>query len=156
MQESDRLSQPFSTKRDWPYYWISRVNARYALQLESLLKPHGLDISRWRVLASLQEHGSLGVSEISEYAILRLNNTTKIVQKMAVDGLVRTRSRSADARVTEVSLTEDGERQATLARELAQKLFERSFRDVDAKELRMLNELLKKVFDRLGEGDAQG
>ena len=155
MQETISPSQPFSAKHDWPYYWISRVNARYALELERLLKPHGLDVSRWRVLASLDEHGSLGVSEIAEYAILRLNNTTKIVQKMAADGLVQTRSRSADARVTEVSLTEDGKRQAKRARELAHTLFERSFRDVDAGELKMLNELLKKVFDRLGEDGPQ-
>jgi MarR family transcriptional regulator, organic hydroperoxide resistance regulator len=149
MMTSDRKLPVFLTKTEWPYYWISRVNGRYALELEKVLKPIGLDMSRWRVLSALLEHGRLGVSEIAEHCLLKLNTTTKIVQRMVADGLVVTRGSRIDGRVTEVSLTEDGERQGRRARQLAQQLFERSCVDIDLTELAQLNMLLKKVFDGL-------
>lgn len=113
----------FPAKGEWPYYWITRVSARYTLRLEEALKPRGLDVSRWRVLQSLHEHGALGVSDLADFAILRLNTTTKIVQRMVADGLLDTRVSRKDARVTEVLLTTKGRRQAEIARRLAHELF---------------------------------
>lgn len=139
----------FSSKGTWPYYWIARVNARYLLRMEELLKRDGLDISRWRVLSSLREHGTLGVSEISDYCILKLNTTTKIVQRMVVDGLVETRPSRSDARVTEVTLTHRGEQMARRAADSARIVFERSFSDFEPGEISQINGLLKRVFDRL-------
>ncbi len=92
-------------KKDWPFYWVSRVNARYAQVLERRLKPLDLDLARWRVLMSLYEDEHLSVSEIADYAVIKLNTVTKIVQRMIADGLVVTRVRPSDGRVTEVCLT---------------------------------------------------
>ncbi|MFD2236561.1 MarR family winged helix-turn-helix transcriptional regulator [Aureimonas populi] len=139
----------FSSKAVWPYYWIARVNARYLLRMEELLKQDGLDISRWRVLSSLREHGTLGVSEISEYCILKLNTTTKIVQRMVAEGLVETRSSRSDGRVTEVTLTPQGAQMALRAADAARIVFERSFADFEPSEIAQINGLLKRVFDRL-------
>lgn len=141
---------PFSHKTEWPYYWVTRVSARYISEMEKLLKPAGLDVPRWRVLSCLREHDALGVSEISDYCILKLNTTTKIVQRMTTDGLVTTRSSPLDGRVTEVRLTPKGEDAAIRAAQFAQAVFNKTFADFEPAEITQINSLLKRVFDKLG------
>jgi MarR family transcriptional regulator, organic hydroperoxide resistance regulator len=136
-------------KKDWPFYWVSRVNARYVQVLESRLKPLELDMARWRVLMSLYEDEHLSVSEIADYAVIKLNTATKIVQRMIVDGLVVTRVRPNDGRVTEVCLTAEGDRMRQLARKEADQVFASSFVEISPDELAQLNGLLEKVFLQL-------
>lgn len=136
-------------KKDWPFYWVSRVNARYAQVLERRLKPLDLDVARWRVLMSLYEDEHLSVSEIADYAVIKLNTVTKIVQRMIADGLVVTRVRPSDGRVTEVCLTPEGDRLRRLARKEADHVFASSFVSITPDELAHLNGLLEKVFLQL-------
>lgn len=138
-------------KRNWPFYWISRVNGRYVQVLERRLKPINLDMPRWRVLMSLHEDGYLSVSEIADYSVLKLNTATKIVQRMMADGLVTTRVRPTDGRVTEVTLTPKGDEMRRLALLQAVNILNASFVNISDDELAALNGLLEKVFDRLGE-----
>ncbi|MBL0375531.1 winged helix-turn-helix transcriptional regulator [Rhizobium sp. KVB221] len=150
MLEDQGTVGPFSNKSDWPYYWLTRVSARYVGEMEKLLKPAGLDVSRWRVLSSLREHGTLGVKEISEFCILKLTTTTKIVQRMTADGLVTTRSSPQDGRVTEVQLTKKGEDAAIRAAHFAKTVFDRTFEGFQPDEIAQMNQLLRRVFDKLG------
>lgn len=136
-------------KKDWPFYWVSRVNARYVNVLEKRLKPLGLDTARWRVLMSLYEDEHLSVSEIADYAVIKLNTATKIVQRMLADGLVATRVRPNDGRVTEVCLTPEGDRLRRMARLEADEVFKASFVNISPDELTQLNGLLEKVFLQL-------
>lgn len=150
--ELDMVYADRRMKRDWPFYWVSRVNALYVQALEKRLQRVNLDMPRWRVLMSLYEDEHLSVSEIAEYAVLKLNTATKIVQRMVADGLVVTRSRPNDGRVTEVCLTHEGDRMRRLARTEADKIFAASFVDISPEELAQLNHLLSRVFDKLREG----
>lgn len=136
-------------KGSWPFYWISQVNGRYVQVLERRLKPIGLDIPRWRVLMALYEDGYLSISRIAEAAVLKLNTTTKIVQRMIAEGLVTTRQGLEDARVTEVTLTEAGEVLRHRALAEAQKILTRSFVNISSDELTQLNKLLAKVLSQL-------
>lgn len=136
-------------KKDWPFYWVSRVNARYAQVLERRLKPLDLDVARWRVLMSLYEDEHLSVSEIADYAVIKLNTVTKIVQRMIADGLVVTRVRPNDGRVTEVCLTPEGDRLRRLARKEADHVFASSFVNITPDQLAQLNSLLENVFQQL-------
>lgn len=136
-------------KEDWPFYWISRVNARYVQVLEKRLKPLGVDVPHWRVLISLYESEYLSISEIAEMSTMRLNTTTKVVQRMIVDGLVTTRVRPTDGRVTEACLTEKGDRLRALALVEAQQVYDLSFPAVTPDERAVLNRTLAKVFAHL-------
>lgn len=136
-------------KRHWPFYWISRVNARYVQVLERKLKPLGLDMARWRVLISLYEEEFLSVSEISEFSTMRLNTTTKVVQRMIVEELVVTRVRPTDGRVTEVCLTAKGDELRAQGLAEANKVLAASFVSVSADELAALNATLEKVFTEI-------
>ncbi|MDQ1849771.1 MarR family transcriptional regulator [Gemmobacter fulvus] len=136
-------------KEDWPFYWISRVNARYVQVLEKRLKPLGIDVPHWRVLISLYESQYLSISEIAEMSTMRLNTTTKVVQRMIGDGLVTTRVRPTDGRVTEACLTEKGDRLRALALVEAREVFALSFPTVSASESAALNSILAKVFTQI-------
>ncbi|MCM2292399.1 MarR family transcriptional regulator [Allorhizobium sp. BGMRC 0089] len=136
-------------KKDWPFYWVSRVNARYVQVLEHRLKPLDLDMARWRVLMSLYEDEHLSISEIADYAVIKLNTATKIVQRMIADGLVVTRVRPSDGRVTEACLTPAGDQLRRLARKEADEVFSSTFVNITPDELAQLNGLLEKVFLQL-------
>lgn len=142
--------QPENFRDGWPYFWVNRVNAYYTRALERRLKPIGVDAPRWRVLMSLYQLDYMSVSEIAEFSTLKLNTTTKIVQRMIGDGLVETRVRPTDGRVTEVCLTEKGDHLRAQALEEVFGIRDESFAGVSPEELAMLNQILGKVSKNLG------
>ena len=135
---------------DSPLYWLARVAGRYRLDMDLVLKPIGMDVPRWRVLAILSEHEPASVSELCDHAVIRLSTMTRIVQRLAERGLVTTRAREADARVTEVSLTNAGRRAAVSVHEQASRVFRQGFADFTAAEVERLNAMLRRLFENFG------
>lgn len=129
----------------WPYFWIDRVSAYYLRALEKRLKHLGVDAPRWRVLISLYQQNYMSVSEIAEFSTLKLNTTTKIVQRMIADGLVDTRVRPTDGRVTEVCLTKKGDLLREQALAEVNRIRDESFQNVSAAELETINEILSRI-----------
>jgi len=153
---SDRAPDPGSEaappfrKEAWPFHWITRTSGRYFQVMEKTLKPLGLDIAQWRVLMCLDAVGGRSVSEIADICVIKLNTTTKIVQRLQADGLVDCRSARRDARVTEVRLTEAGLALQTRARAEAEVVFARAFAGLDPAEVALADAVLERVFQRLG------
>ncbi|PTQ13253.1 MarR family transcriptional regulator [Sphingomonas oleivorans] len=135
---------------EWPFYWLSRVVGRYLRQMEAALKPIGLDVPRWRVLMVLHDGEPASVSEIAEHAIVKLPTMTKIIQRMQADGLVECRARETDGRVTEVILTDAGFAARDKAWTVAHSVYRRAFAGVKTGEKKMLNRLLRQVFETIG------
>jgi hypothetical protein len=50
-----------------PFYWLARVDGRYTLAMDAVLKRIGMDVPRWRILMLLTEHSPASVSELSEH-----------------------------------------------------------------------------------------
>lgn len=136
-------------KKTWPFYWVSQINAAYENALERRLKHLGIDIARWRALMSLYDDGHLSISEISEHSAQKLNTTTKVVQRMVKDGLVTTRVRPTDRRVTEVSLSEKGEDLRREAFKEAQTIYALAFGDEEATDIDALNQKLSQLHQNL-------
>lgn len=129
----------------WPYFWIDRANAYYMRALDKRLKPLGLDTPRWRVLMSLYQQNYMSVSEIAEFSTLKLNTTTKIVQRMVSADLVETRVRPTDGRVTEVCLTKKGDELRSKALVEVNRIRDESFYNTSPAELETINEILAKI-----------
>ncbi len=125
------------------------MDAHYVQILDKRLKTIGTDVPGWRVLMSLYDDTYLSISEIADYSNMRLNTTTKVVQRMIAAGLVTTRLRPTDARVTEACLTQEGDRIRGLALTEARAIFDTSFQNISDEEMAMLNTILEKVFDQL-------
>jgi MarR family transcriptional regulator, organic hydroperoxide resistance regulator len=137
-------------KEAWPFHWITRTSGRYFQVMEKTLKPLGLDIAQWRVLMCLDVVGGRSVSEIADICVIKLNTTTKIVQRLQADGLVVCRSARRDARVTEVRLSPDGLALQTRARAEAEVVFARAFSGLDPAEVAVADAVLERIFLRLG------
>ena len=146
----EESQKPDHFRDTWPYFWINRVNAFYTRALERRLKPLGVDAPRWRVLISLYEQDYMSVSEVADFSTLKLNTTTKIVQRMIVDGLVETRVRPTDGRVTEVCLTEKGDDLRAKALNEVYRIRDESFHNVTPAEIKTLNTILEKITTDLG------
>lgn len=140
---------PKKFKENWPFFWVSHVNATYTSVLERRIKPLGVDIPRWRAMMSLYEDDYLSVSEIAEFSAQKLNTTTKVIQRMLNDGLVVTRVRPSDGRVTEVCLTEKGERMRKEVFAETQDIFESTFGPMSKSKLETLNKTLSEALGRL-------
>ncbi|WP_027966388.1 MarR family winged helix-turn-helix transcriptional regulator [Halomonas halocynthiae] len=135
--------------RDFPFYWVARLNAKYSADIDLLLKPHGLSTSKWRILMILHEHGRLSMSDISLHSVAKLSTVTKIVYRMQEAGLLKTELSPQDGRVTEVELTDVGAEKLTLARQVTSRLVEKAFADFDAPDIVYINQCLSKMFHNL-------
>ena len=134
---------------NWPFYWITRAYGQYMSSLEQTLKSVELDIPRWRVLMLLQGARARSISYLSTEAITKLSTMTRIVQRMQDDGLVITRPRASDQRVTEVLLTGNGRRARLLALHQAETIYANSFNGLSASDLKQLNKLLSRIHANL-------
>ncbi len=138
-------------RASFPFYWIARVNATYAKEMEQVLKAIDCDIPTWRVLAILHEQGSSSVSEISVHAISKLSTITRIILRMKAEDLVATSVSEDDGRVTVVSMSPRGEQTLLKIHEATHGLFERSFAHLSKPQLRALNESLEIILNNLNE-----
>jgi DNA-binding MarR family transcriptional regulator len=129
----------------WPYFWINRVNSYYTRALEKRLKPLGVDAPRWRAMISLYQQDYMSVSEIADFSTLKLNTTTKIIQRMIADGLVTTRVRPTDGRVTEACLTEKGDYLRAKVLAEVMNIREESFQNITPAETKALISILTKI-----------
>ena len=139
------IDDPKHFKADWPFYWISQLNSAYGEALERRIRHIGLDIPRWRALMSLYEDRFLSVSEIAAFSAQKLNTTTKVIQRMIKDGLVTTRVRPTDVRVTEVCLTDKGDQLRKLALVEARAIYDQAFAGIDPARVQEMNKLMSEV-----------
>ena len=144
-------AEPFSY-RTWPFYWLARVTGRYRARMEEQLRPHGLDMPRWRVLMTLHQDRVASVSEIAEHSSAKLPTMTRIVQRMEADGLVQRQPRAGNDRIMEVILTPAGEVAGNHAWAAADDLYHRAFAKLSDREVATLTQLLEKVAENLKEG----
>lgn len=135
--------------QNWPFYWITQAYGRYISSMEQTLKSVELDIPRWRVLILLEGDQARSISYLATEAITKLSTMTRIVQRMQDDGLVTTRQRATDQRVTEVLLSGNGRRARLLALRQAEATYVRSFRDIPAADLKKANRILAKICDNI-------
>jgi DNA-binding MarR family transcriptional regulator len=76
------------------------------------LRKHGTSIPVWRVLAALHASPGRTVTALAEASLLQQPTTTKLLDRMARDGLVARAPDARDRRVVRVALTPDGDARA--------------------------------------------
>ena len=142
-------AHPAFKVEDWPFYLIARTARRYEMDMEQALRRIDMDVPSWRAIMLVHEHSPSSVSEIADRAVIRLSTMTRVVQRLAKRHLVKLATRPADARVTDVFITPEGERVVEQVRQVASRIYQSAFKDLDAAEIETLNRLLLKVFNNL-------
>ena len=77
--------------------------------LAPALKPFGLRVPEWRVLASLHSRHKASFKELAELASFDQTTLSRTIDRMVVNGLVTRLSDVDDMRVTRLALTAKGE-----------------------------------------------
>jgi len=134
---------------EWPFYLIARTARRYEMDMEDALLRIDMDLPSWRAVMWLHEHNPSSVSELAEHAVIRLSTMTRVVQRLEKRGLVTLARRAADARVTDVRLTSNGEQVVEQVRTVASRIYQAAFKDFDAADIETLNDLVRRVFGNL-------
>lgn len=135
--------------RDWPFYWLARVDRQYHSVLERVLARISLDIPSWRVLMILHSIGTASVSEIAEHSIVKLSTMTKIIQRMEADGFVSSGPAEHDRRVTMVTITAEGEEKGRAAWLESEKIKDRVFAGIAREDRDQMIGLLRKLSGQL-------
>lgn len=132
-----------------PFYQTVRMLARYYARMNSVLKPSGIDVARWRVLVTLFGVEKLTVSEIAEECVVHISTMTKTIARMAGEGLVTVQTSTTDARSTDVMISAAGLDLLERNREKVSYVFNEALRGLSETELQLLNSISARIFENL-------
>lgn len=135
----------------YPFYLLNRLVARYNAVIEERLRAIGLDIPNWRVLMVLGETSPRGVRDIAAAAVIPTSTMSRIVQRMAASGLVSLDVSPGDARVTEVSLTRQGQTKLAKARAATAPIYAQVIRGLGKRDFDKLIALLALLHENLAD-----
>jgi MarR family transcriptional regulator, organic hydroperoxide resistance regulator len=99
---------------DYLLYLLARASAGASAEFHAVVKRRGLAVVEWRVLGAL-EGGRRTVGELAAMTLVQQPTLTKIVDRMAAEGLVARRPDAHDGRRVYVEATAKG---AALAADL--------------------------------------
>ena len=136
-------------RREWVFYWVTLVAARYEQKLEVHLKNQGLDIPSWRVLMLMHPDKPRSVSFLANQSITKQSTMTRIVYRMRDRGLVTINTSQEDGRVSVVSPTANGLTLRQKAWKLVKQSTNETFKGMKIDKIDDLNTSLSLIFDQL-------
>lgn len=143
-------SEDFSYE-DFPFYWIAQVHLTYTQKLERILKRLGTDIPARRVLIMLHRHGTLSISELAAHVITKPSTMVRIVYRMRDEGVIRTATNAEDARVTDVTITPEGEVLLEKIHQMSARIFQNIYQGLTETEIEQLNSTLAVISSNLAD-----
>ena len=131
------------------FYYFTQILARRTRALNIELRPFGLDYSRWRVLAVLNEDPAMSMGRLAELSSVDRTTLTRTLGLMEGEGLVSRAPNLSDRRGVEISLTAQGRRslREILPRVLAQT--RRAVEGFSDEEVAVLRGLLQRMGNNL-------
>jgi DNA-binding MarR family transcriptional regulator len=88
---------------------LSRAERSLTARLGEALEQEECSVDRWRILLLLADGDGHPMSEIAEFALVPAPSLTRLVDRMATDGLVHRRVDERDRRRVLVHLTRKGQ-----------------------------------------------
>jgi len=143
-----QVEAPFRLDRHL-FYYFTQILARRQRALNLELQRFGVDYSRWRVMAVLNEHAGASMQQLAELTSVDRTTLTHTLKLMENEALIARRERASDRRSISVSLTPQGRKKLKqiLPTVLAQT--ERALEGFAAPEVDRLREQLARMADNL-------
>jgi MarR family transcriptional regulator, transcriptional regulator for hemolysin len=91
------------------FFWLTQVIGARDRALSPALRPFGLRVPEWRVLAALYSRRRCSMREVAELASIDRTTLTRTVDRMEAGGWLERVSDADDLRITRVALTASGE-----------------------------------------------
>lgn len=108
-----------------------------------VLEPLGLTHPQYLVMLTLWEHEPLSIKELSALLHLDPGTLSPLVKRIETLGYVQRSRSTADERILQISLTEEGRAARELALKIPQEMMRRL--DMDVEELTALHRAMNKV-----------
>lgn len=110
LQEAIQQSQPFRSRQQETYLSIVRTAVELSHSTERFLKKFGITQAQYNVLRILHGAGSngLGRNEISQRMVAVTPDMTRLLDRLAIAGLVSRTRHQADKRHTLTTITDAG------------------------------------------------
>lgn len=134
---------------DYLLYLLARASMQASAQFHAIVKARGLSVLEWRVLGRL-ESGPTTVSTLAEMALSQQPTLTKVLDRMAKEGLVVRLEDAADRRRVRVRLTPKGRALAAELVPLARAHEARVLAGYAPREAAALKRALKTLIARTG------
>jgi len=134
---------------DYVPFLINRGATRVAADFGSGLKPHGVNITVWRLLASLNQHSSQRIGELSDFTGIEMWTVSRVVSRLEQDGMVERHRGDEDARGVIVSLTPAGRTLVEALIPEAQRYESLILEGFSSEEARCLRTLLDRLFENM-------
>ena len=135
---------------DYLLYLLARASTEVSGHFHKQLKQHGLQVSEWRVLATLSDGDGMTLGELADRALQRQPTMSKIIDRMERSGLVERRQSESDRRSVRIYITNDGRNRVDAALSDA-KIHEADvLSDYGEKEAAVLKSVLKSLIERNG------
>lgn len=92
------------------FFWLTEVLGRRNRLLAPALKPFGLRLPEWRVLAAMHSRHRVSFKELAELASFDQTTLSRTIDRFVRDDLVVRLSDADDMRITRLALTAKGEK----------------------------------------------
>jgi homoprotocatechuate degradation regulator HpaR len=133
---------PFSRSLPMLLLWVREELMR---RFRESMHVHGLTDQQWRIIRALTETESLEIVELGARCCLHPASLSRILPKLAADGLVSRRTNAEDQRRVIVSLTPRGWRLYESAIPTSQRIYDEVARDVGPERLEHAYEVLEEL-----------
>lgn len=130
-------------------YLLNRITNRWNSDLLEVLRRYGLTARQMRTLAVLSTKDSCTINELAALTVTEQSTMSRALVGMVEKGYVERKTRSADARFNEVSLTEKGRRTFEEFWPAMYWHFRRLFHDIDDQEFQDFNTTLQKMLKNI-------
>jgi DNA-binding MarR family transcriptional regulator len=134
---------------DYLLYLLARASTGASAQFHAVVKARGISVLEWRVLGQLAS-GPASVSMLAERALSQQPTLTKVLDRMAAEGLIVRLADAVDRRRVSVRLTEKGQRLAAELIPLAREHEARVLAGYAPREAAALKRTLKTLIARTG------
>ena len=134
---------------DHLFFHFSQILARRTRAINARLRPYGVDYTRWRVLAVLQEHSGATMGRLADLTSVDRTTLTRTLGLMEKAGFVTRRERKNDRRSLAISLTTKGRRMFARILPLTLAETDRAVSGFSSEEIGTLRDRLRRMADNL-------
>lgn len=135
---------------------LAQASHLISSEFHEVVRYHGLSVSEWRVLASLDGGVPISIGQLAQVAVLKQPTVTRMLDRMQAKRQVERLAHESDRRVTLVRITATGSKTVSrliaLAREHEQRVLE-PFGLARAEDLKAT---LRRIIDLHGEPPREG
>lgn len=133
-------------------YLIYRITGHLNRNLRRNLRRSGINLARWRVLAVLNDHGRLNISQIVAHTLLEQPTVSRVVDQLQREGLAVRESADGDSRFVQVRLTAEGEKAFETVYPIAVEHQQQALKGFKQHEIKTLMGLLERIQNNISSG----